>query len=320
MTKLYEHPDFYDAITAAKNYFNHPGLTEQLIEKDYYVTEALRIVANLYPNQVIFKGGTSLSKGWQLIERFSEDVDLFLNRDAFNPRLSRSKVDNKLKEIEDSITENLNLTCDRYQRKREVYRNSYFSYPQQFSLNNVIANRIFLEIGTRSGYYPTEIVNLSSYITQFLRETGNTLDTEDESTFPMLLLHFRRTFVEKLFAIHSKVVKSQKDGSVIGTNARHYYDLFFLAQTPEVQAMLRSEEYNDIKQDCDRIGKEKFKKDYIEPPDKMKFANSIALFPTGDIRKIISRDYKEQCQNLCYGDYPSWKEIEAYFEEFKELL
>jgi len=61
--KLFEHPDFYDAVIAAREHFAHLGLTEQFIEKDYYVTEALRIVATRWPSQVIFKGGTSLLKG-----------------------------------------------------------------------------------------------------------------------------------------------------------------------------------------------------------------------------------------------------------------
>ena len=81
--KLFESPDFYDAIVAATAHFQGSGLTEQLIEKDYYVTEALRVIATLYPTQVVFKGGTSLSKGWKLIDRFSEDLDLFLDPNAF---------------------------------------------------------------------------------------------------------------------------------------------------------------------------------------------------------------------------------------------
>ncbi len=78
--KLCESADFRDAILAAKEHFANFGLTEAFIEKDYYVTEALRIVATQWSTQVIFKGGTSLSKGWKLIERFSEDIDLFLQK------------------------------------------------------------------------------------------------------------------------------------------------------------------------------------------------------------------------------------------------
>jgi hypothetical protein len=62
--KLCESPDFSDAIAAAANHFSDRGLTEQFIEKDYYITEALRMIAGLYPDRAIFKGGTSLSKGW----------------------------------------------------------------------------------------------------------------------------------------------------------------------------------------------------------------------------------------------------------------
>ena len=57
----------------------------------------------------------------------------------------------------------------------------------------------------------------------------------------MRLLHFRRTFVEKMFAIHAKVEAFKNAGQPIGGYARHYYDLFCLAQRPEVLAMLRSD-------------------------------------------------------------------------------
>ena len=81
--KLFEHPDFEQAILQAAEHFRDRGLRPAIIEKDYYVTETLRIVATTQGDQVIFKGGTSLSKGWNLIQRFSEDVDLFLDPIAF---------------------------------------------------------------------------------------------------------------------------------------------------------------------------------------------------------------------------------------------
>lgn len=57
--------------------FQDQGLRPAIIEKDYFVTEALRVIAEIAAEKVIFKGGTSLSKGWNLIRRFSEDIDLF---------------------------------------------------------------------------------------------------------------------------------------------------------------------------------------------------------------------------------------------------
>ena len=85
------------------------------------------------------------------------------------------------------------------------------------------------------------------------QETGVSLGAEDEGPFEMRLLHFRRTFVEKMFAIHAKVEAFKKAGKAIGGYARHYYDLFCLAERPEVLAMLRSDEYAVIKADYDRI-------------------------------------------------------------------
>ena len=318
--KLFKHPDFRDAIIAAKEHLGHPGLTEQLIEKDYYVTEALRIVATKWPTQMIFKGGTSLSKGWGLIERFSEDIDLFLNRSAFTPPLSKNRVEQELKSLEEEVGDHpgLKLLPGGFS-KRGVSRSSYFGYAQRFSGIAAVADRVLLEAGTRSGTYPTEEVLLSSYVAKFLRDTGNSIGAEDEPPFPMKLLHFRRTFVEKMFTIHSKVVKYRKDETTIGTYARHYYDLFCLAQCPEVQGMLRSDEYAQIKQDCDRISQEFFQDNYSSPKD-MKFSKSEALFPTEELRKTLAIEYKEQCSNLCYGDYPQWGEIEACFEELREFL
>jgi hypothetical protein len=96
-----------------------------------------------------------------------------------------------------------------------------------------------------------------------MQETGSSLGAEDEPPFSMRLLHFRRTFVEKLFAIHGKVQLLLRDGQPLGTYARHYYDLFQLSEKDEVLALLRSEEYATIKTDYDRISREHFAKRYF---------------------------------------------------------
>lgn len=318
--KLYEHPEFADAIKAAKQHFAHPGLTEQFIEKDYYVTEALRIVAQNYPNEVIFKGGTSLSKGWKLIERFSEDIDLFLNPQIFNPSLSKNSIDKHLKNIEILVNGHPGFTLDntRGNSGKGTHRHSFFNYKPQFLGNKAIANNVYLETGIRSGNYPVEEISIFSYLADFLKETGISLGTDDESAFPMKLLHFRRTFVEKLFAIHSKVLLLKEEKQPIGTHARHYYDLYCLAQRQEVQEMLNTEEYNNIKENCNNIGQQHFNN--YQPPENLSFSKSIAIFPTGDLRQLIAKEYSQQCKNLCYGNYPTWKEIESCFEQLRNIL
>ena len=88
--RLFEHPDFDQIVLGATEHFRSQGLRPAIIEKDYYVTEALRIIAATAGDKIIFKGGTSLSKGWNLIQRFSEDIDIFLDPLAFEPPLGKT--------------------------------------------------------------------------------------------------------------------------------------------------------------------------------------------------------------------------------------
>jgi hypothetical protein len=255
-------------------------LRPAVIEKDYYVTEALRVIAVTAGDKVIFKGGTSLSKGWNLIQRFSEDIDIFLDPLAFKPALGKNGIDRELKKLRDAVGAHPALTFveNESQTIGGFGRNDRFSYAQRFGGPGEVATRVFLEAGTASGREPTSVVDLGSYVGQFLEETGASLGAEDERRFPLRLLHFRRTFVEKMFAIHAKVELLKRDGQPIGTYARHYYDLSQLAGQAEVVAMLKSAEYAAIKADYDQISRSHFSRSYFCPED-MSFAKSDALFP-----------------------------------------
>lgn len=262
--RLFEHPDFGQAVLRAEAHFRSRGLRAAVIEKDHYVTEALRRIATT-DDKVIFKGGTSLSKGWNLLNRFSEDIDIFLNPAAFDPKLGANGINRELKHLRDAIAAHpaLTLLPEESRTIGGFGRNDRFSYRQQFGGIGEVANRVFLEAGTASGRQPIETRELRSYVAQFLQETGQTLGADDEAPFKMRLLHFRRTFVEKLFAIHGKVELLKRDAKPIGTYARHYYDLYQLAQTAEVPAMLATTEYDEIKADYDRISTAFFSRDYI---------------------------------------------------------
>jgi hypothetical protein len=319
--KLFEHPDFEQAILRAAEHFPDRALRPAVIEKDYYVTEALRAVAANAGDKVIFKGGTSLAKGWNLIRRFSEDIDIFLDPLAFRPVLGKNAIDRELKKLRDHVGAHPALTfVDAESLTIGGFgRSDRFAYAPRFGGPGEVAPRVFLEAGTASGREPTAGVDLTSYLGQFLRDTGLSLGAEDEGSFPMRLLHFRRTFVEKMFAMHSKVELLKRDGRGLGSYARHYYDLFQLAAQPEVLAMLKSAEYEAIKADYDRISRAHFPKSYFQPDD-MRFARSDALFPPAALAAITSAEYEAQCRLLCYGPYPSWDEVQARLIALRELL
>src|SRR5581483_6738037 len=100
--RLFEHDEFDQAVIRAAQFFN---VSEQFVEKDYYVTEILRIIGDELGEKAMFKGGTSLSKGWKLINRFSEDIDLFVDRDKFEPPAGVNKMDRILKDLSELVAQ-----------------------------------------------------------------------------------------------------------------------------------------------------------------------------------------------------------------------
>src|ERR1700687_1060755 len=133
--RLFEHPDFDQAVLQAAEHFRGRGLRPAIIEKDYHVTEALRIIAAMGGDKIIFKGGTSLSKGWNLIQRFSEDIDIFLDPRAFEPALGKRAIDRELKKLRDAVSVHpaLSFLQDESQTIGGFGRNDRFSYAQQFA-------------------------------------------------------------------------------------------------------------------------------------------------------------------------------------------
>ena len=145
--RLFEHPDFEQAILQAAEYFRERKLRPAIIEKDYYVTEALRVIANTSGGKVIFKGGTSLAKGWNLIQRFSEDIDIFLDPTAFQPILGKNAIDRELRKLRDAIAQHpaLAFVENESQTIGGFGRNDRFAYVQRFGGPGEVANRVLLD-------------------------------------------------------------------------------------------------------------------------------------------------------------------------------
>src|ERR1035437_7026577 len=168
--KLFEHPEFEQAILQAAEHFRGQGLRPAIVEKDYYVTEALRIIAAA-GDKLIFKGGTSQAKGWNLIQRFSEDIDIFLDPAAFQPALGKRGIDRELKKLRDAIGAHpaLTLLPDEGQTIGGFGRSDRFSYPQRFGGPGEVANRVLVEAGAASGREPATTIALRSYLGQVLQ-------------------------------------------------------------------------------------------------------------------------------------------------------
>ncbi len=317
--RLFEHDDFDQAMLRAAEKF---AVSEQFVEKDYYVTEILRVIADRLGDKAMFKGGTSLSKGWGLISRFSEDIDLFVNPDRFHPRPGRNRMDTILKELAVAIGEHPALTWVRDEGVTigGLGREDHFEYETRFAALSGIRAAVRLEPGVQSGTFPTEVVPITSLVAQYLQEQGSGDIADDLGGFAMTLLHYRRTFVEKMFAIHGKVARFQQEDLPLGRDARHYPDLHVLAGEHEVRTMLASPEYGAIRRDYDAKSREFFAKTY-RPPDDLSFAGSPALFPDDALRERLATEYETQCELLFSGgEYPSFEDVLVRFEEIRNLL
>lgn len=317
--RLCEHEDFAVLVAAAAR---ARGLNEQFVEKDYYVTEVLRIVTATYGDQVIFKGGTSLSKGWEIIDRFSEDVDLFVNPTRFTPALSSTRaIDRELRRLRDAVAGHpaLALRAELGQTIGGRGRADYFAYLTRFDALVGVAATVRVEPGVQSGDHPLEQREISSLVADFVLEQGLGEIAEDLAGFDMTLLHFRRTFVEKLFTIHSKVMRLLQDGTPVARDARHYADLHALAGRPEVLHMLAGEEYREICRDYDQLSTKWFPKSH-RPPPKLRFNDSPALFPTATLRPALASDYTEQCELLFPNAFSPFDDVLDRFEHLRELL
>lgn len=317
--RLHEHPDFATFVTAAAA---EVDLQESFVEKDYWITEILRVIAATLPDRALFKGGTSLSKGWNLLDRFSEDVDLFVNPST-DPPLSGNQIDKVLKRLKEDVAAIPGLTFDPEQSRTigGFGRMDTFVYEPVFAGPLGFPPTVRLEPGVQSGQHPTERRPISSMVGAMLVERGaaGELGVDGLEPFDMELLHFRRTFVEKLFAIHGKIERLKSEDHPLGRDARHYADLFVLGGREEVIDMLGSKEYELIRLDYDEKSRAFFPKSY-RPPVDLRFGSSDALYPDEELRAKIEPVYEEECRRLFFRPHPPFSDVLARFEELRPVL
>lgn len=313
MSFLFERDDFPDLVTLVAERRGIPD--PAIVEKDYYVTEALRIIARDFGDVVIFKGGTSLSKGWDLIYRFSEDIDLYVA-----PAAAKSETRARFEAIANAVDSFSGFTG----RSGRSDKGSS-SWVEEFTFEtrqptSTISPNVLLEAGIQSANQPTESRPLISLLAQELNAENAPIETRDRNPFDMELLHFRRTFVEKLFTIHTRVEMMLESEVPIERYTRHYYDLAMLIDRPEVQDMLRSEEYALICSEYRDLTERFYSRQAKLLPENMNLSESSAIFPTGELRRLLSAAYTRQCDTLCYGDYPQFEAVLAQFEDIRAQL
>jgi len=307
------------SLTASK-----VGITPAAAEKDFWITWVLMVVFECpeLKKELRFKGDTSLSKCYGLIERFSEDIDLILDWNEVsekNPTQTRSKtqqdkINKSINEQAQSyiahtilplLTKAFDNICVATIDKNDPH-NINITYPANFK-DQYLRPQVLLEIGPLAAMMPSEICKVSSYCAQHFPKVF------EQSNIQVSTIKAQRTFYEKLTILHAEAHRPENKKMPI-RYARHYYDVYQMIQKGLAdQALKQSELLEQVV-----VFKQKFY--------PMNWANyneatlqQIKLMPSEHHIKTLEKDYQSM-QEMIFGTYPTFKKLMQCLQEFQNTL
>lgn len=281
---MYLHRDretFKDMVEQAAD---SSGRTPAVVEKDYYVTLILKLLSEQLA-ECVFKGGTSLSKGFHVIDRFSEDIDI-----TFKEHIGESRRKKLKNVVLKGISEELGMPVANWEETQSDrdYNAYLFSYESVFVLqDDRLPQYVKLETSLGSYSFPTQTVEIRNYIGDYLEGRGREDLAEQFSLgrFSMNLQSLDRTYIDKVFALCDYYLQGKSK-----RYSRHLYDIYKL--TPLI-------EFND--------GFAVLVREVREHRSKMR------ICPSADEKVNIPAVIFEFCDNAFYRE--DYQAITDYFAE-----
>ena len=304
--KLHENIALYrDAIRFTAQQMK---LKPEYIEKDYWVTYALfSIFKSEIGKETIFKGGTALSKCYQLIDRFSEDIDLVVLRREGE---TNSKLKSKLKRISQEIETVLpEITIEGITHKMGMNRKTAHAYNKEFKGNyGQVRDAIILE-STWLGYYePFTRKNIISFVGQMMLDNKQSNIAEENGLLPFELQALKpiRTICEKIMSL-VRFSYSENPIADLKKKIRHIYDLHQLLKQDEFLEFFHSRAFDEmlIKVANDDVVSFKNNNQWL-----IHHPNEALVFK--DLEKVwntISTTYSNDFKDLVYGDLPNQDDV-----------
>jgi hypothetical protein len=265
---------------------------------------------------LVFKGGTSLSKAWGLIDRFSEDIDLAINREffGFSGDISRTQV-GKLKDASNKYISNdllfslqkafvdagmgdVQLSVIDEKAPDDDPVKIAVIYPTVTEYSAYVQPRVLLEIGSRSLMEPATLCSFRSMIGQIFPE----LPFADEDV-SIRCVNPERTFLEKLFLLHEEHQRPKEKMKIKG-KSRHFYDIYRIAQTEYAdKAIANKELYKSIVAHRERFTK-------IGGVDySLHFPPNLNPIPPVELMPEWERDYAEVQGQMIIGENVEFGEL-----------
>jgi hypothetical protein len=304
--KLHENKElFQDAIIATSQ---QKGIPEIYVEKDYWVTLALHaIFNNEIGKETVFKGGTSLSKCYQLIERFSEDIDLVVLRKEGE---TNSQLKAKIKKISKCVGNVIPETrVEGITNKLGMIRKTAHSYGKSFDGDfGQVRDSIIVESTWFGHFEPYKIGKVSAYIYEMMLKVDqqDIINQYGMNPFEVLILSPERTLCEKIMSL---VRFSQTDEPIIDlrNKIRHTYDIHMMIKDAELNLFFNSSEFESMLLT-------------VANDDVLSFKNNnnwlsnhpstaILFSETENTWNQIKETYNSSFKDLVFGEFPLENEI-----------
>ena len=311
---LHRHPDYPDLL---RTLADAKGIAPDLIEKDYWIMHCLHGLTQ-QGYQFELKGGTSLSKGFGIIHRFSEDIDLriappdepkvFTGKNHVKPRHCDSR-----KVFYDQLATEIVIDGLVDIRRDAVFDDEKYRsggirlfYENQTTVSAGLKDGILLEVGFDQ-VAPNTKRDISSWALDFAEQRG--MPIADNRARGIACYEPGFTLVEKLQAIATKYRRFLASGDMPRNFMRHYYDVYCLLVLPEIKAFIGSHDYQQHKA-------ERFPKaDYVIPLAK----NEAFLLSDSSTRAHFAASY-HQTRALYYQDQPDFETLLAQIAKVIHLL
>ncbi len=311
------------------------GLAMASLEKDVFVCLFLEKVMALpgIGEHLTFKGGTSLSKAHKITERFSEDVDLVVDRHALglaedgipgsqhSPRQQKERAkkiakacrawaaDVLLPALRESLASelqgrawNLDLNADSDNHETVIS----FGYPKHFnSGGGYLLDFVKVDLVAKADAWPSAMIPVRAYVHElFTEELG-------DGSFSVRTLEAERTLIEKALLLHEVLV--QRPDGPRRRLARHYFDLYFLHRAgATAKAIARADLYPAVVQQ---------RSIYYRYPGvdyNALLLDGFSIIPQGSARDAWHADYDGMQSDMFYGEVPAFEQVMNTLQHFEQ--
>jgi hypothetical protein len=307
------------------------GITAKAIEKDWWVTLTLKaLFESPHAKYFIFKGGTSLSKGWKLIERFSEDIDIELDTIAFGKEYKNNPSHTYIKTLKKEgcaftstvllnalktqflhlgiLMKDVIIEAENVDKKipDKDPQTLFVKYKSLYPPHKYIADVVKVEFSVRSLKDTYEEVNIESILSNVFPNIAY-----EEIAFKVFAVQPKKTFLEKVFLLHEKFQNLNPDNIKIERLSRHLYDLVKIMDSEAGKQGLKDKEFYKTLIE--------HRKNYIRISgvdyDTLNYS-TISFIPPVSVLEMFRQDYSAMQEAMIYGESP---DFDSMIEKLKLL-